>query len=171
MVLLEALQAEMNKENLLKILDYLGNDKSRFDILMQIFFTDGNATTQRAAWVMSHCAEKQTHLLEPYLEKMIRLLPTNQTDAVTRNIVRILQVMDIPNDLLGIAFESCYEFVAKVETPIAIKAFSMTILYNICKKEPDLKNEVIELIEMQMEHGSKGVVGRGKKVLSLLRRL
>jgi len=171
MNLLKVLEGENNQENLIKILNYIDNDQKRFDELMHIFFNDGSRITQRVAWVMSHCAEKQTHLLEPYLEKMINMLSEEQPDVITRNLVRILQVMDIPEELMGKAFEACYEFVGKVETPIAIKAFSMTILYNICKKEPDLKNEVTELIQMQMENGSKGVVGRGRKVLGLLGRL
>lgn len=171
MNLLKVLEGENNLENLKKILDYISTDQKKFDELMHIFFNDGNRLTQRAASAISHYAEKQTHLLESYLEKMIHMLSVEQPDVILRNLVRILQVMDIPEDLMGKAFEACYGFVGKVETPIAIKAFSMTILYNICKKEPDLKNEVTELIQMQMENGSKGVVGRGRKVLGLLGRL
>ena len=47
----------------------------------------------------------------------------------------------------------------------------MTVLYNLCKKEPDLANELRILIEEQMLYGTAGFKSRGKRILKELKKL
>jgi len=45
----------------------------------------------------------------------------------------------------------------------------MQILYNISEKEPELKPELIDVIENEMElHPTPGILSRGKKILKKL---
>lgn len=171
MTLIQLLNKETNKENLKELILYTNLNEDRFKELMTLFFTDKKRLSQKSAWLISFSAQNQPQLLLPYFKKMIHLLKGDSPMVIIRNIVRTLQWIDIPENLLGETFDICYEFVAKVETPIAVKAFSMTILYNICVKEPDLKNEIIELIKIQMENGSKGIQSRGRKILKQLAKL
>jgi hypothetical protein len=53
--------------------------------------------------------------------------------------------------------------------PIAVRVFSMTVLCNLAGKLPELKNELIPLIEDQMPYGSAGFISRGRKVLKDLK--
>lgn len=171
MDLKEALQEENSKENVLRISKYIGNDAARFAVLMDIFFKDKNRLSQRAAWVMSVTAEKKLFLIMPYFEQMLKHLSLNEKPVIVRNIVRVLQYIEIPEVLLGETFEKAYTLVAHRESPIAIKAFSVTILYNVCKKEPELKNEVADLIQMQLPGASSGLKNRCLKVLKDLENL
>jgi hypothetical protein len=45
----------------------------------------------------------------------------------------------------------------------------MTVLANLAKKLPELKNELVPLIEDQMPFGSAGFISRGRKVLKELK--
>lgn len=161
-----ALLQENSKENVNRISNYIGNDEILFAELMEIFFSDKNRMSQRAAWVMSVTAEKKAFLINPYLAKMINLLNIAEKPVIVRNIVRVLQNMDIPEEILGEAFEKCYTLVAHRESPVAIKAFSISILYNVCVKEPELKQEVSALVQMQLPGASSGLKNRCLKVLS-----
>ena len=73
--------------------------------------------------------------------------------------------------MLGKAANSCFYLLANPNQPVAIQAFSMTVLLNICKKEPDLKNELKILIEDQLEYSKPAFKSRGKKTLIELQKL
>ena len=55
------------------------------------------------------------------------------------------------------------------DEPIAVKVFAMTVAANICKHEPELKNELQLVIEDQLENASAGFRARAKKVFKQLR--
>jgi len=154
-----------SKENAESIAQYIGADPDRFTELMALFLGDEYRLTQRAAWVLSKCIDQHPWLLSPYLEKVIYNLQGDVSVAVKRNTVRILQNIDIPEDLMGPLADVCFQFLESGEEAVAVKVFSMTILFNITKKEPDLKNELRLLIEDQLPYGSAGFKSRAKKIL------
>jgi hypothetical protein len=46
----------------------------------------------------------------------------------------------------------------------------MQILYNISEKEPELKHEILAVIEDEMEnHSSAGIISRGRKLAGKLK--
>jgi predicted RNA methylase len=156
------------KEQVSVIVDYIGTDKKQFDQLMSLFFSDDNRLAQRAAWVMSHCVEKQPKLATPYLEKLIKHLYRSNEDAIKRNSLRILQYVEIPKPLWGETLEKCFEYLESNNEAIAIRAFSMTVAYNISQQVPELKPELKALIEEIIIFGSAGLKSRGNKILRKL---
>jgi len=164
----EALLAEHSKIQSQRIADYIGKDPVRFAELMTLFFGQEYRLTQRAAWVLSHCADRYPELIHPHLEEMIHNLRNNVHVAVRRNTLRVLQFIDIPEELLGEAVDICFMYLASHDEPVAVKVFGMTVLANICKEEPDLGNELRLLIEEQLPYGSAGFKSRGKKILAAL---
>lgn len=160
-----------SQANALLIVNYIGNNTERFDDFMKLFLQTHYRVTQRASLVLNIIAKQKFEILEPYLEQLLLLLESKTEIGITRNIVRMLQFIDIPEELLGLAFDKCYHLAALRETPTAVKSFSISILYNICKKEPDLKNEVTELVQMQLLGASSGLKNRSLKVLKALDKL
>lgn len=160
---------EHSKQQAIKIASYIGTDPDRFDELMHLFFDREYRTSQRAAWVVSHCLDKHPELAKPHLEKMVLNLRNEVHVAVVRNTLRVLQFMDIPDEVLGEATDICFTIMESGSQPIAVKVFAMTVLANICKKLPDLKNELTLLIEDQMPFASAGFRSRGTKILRRLR--
>ncbi|MEQ8244521.1 hypothetical protein [Fulvivirga sp.] len=159
---------EHSKSQALKISNYIGNDQNRFDELMILFFDTEYRVTQRAAWVVSHCADKYPELIEPYIEPMILNLKKDITVAVQRNTLRVLQEKEMPNTIIGDAADICFKILESAKEPIAVKVFAMTLLANICKKVPELKNELKILIEDQLPYGSAGFKSRANKILKKL---
>ncbi|CAN5372754.1 hypothetical protein BH23BAC1_BH23BAC1_12370 [soil metagenome] len=92
----------------------------------------------------------------------------NVHNAVKRNILRILQFIEIPDNLLGLAADVTFETMSSGKEPVANKTFAMSVLYNISKKEPDLKRELKILIEDRMPYESAAFTSRGKKFLNEL---
>jgi len=81
-----------------------------------------------------------------------------------RNILRFLQDIEIPKRFYGIVTDRCFALMDTKE-PIAVRVFSMTVLANIAKQEPDLKKELRIAIEDQLPYASAGFLSRARKVL------
>jgi len=166
----EALEAEHSKKQSHLIRDYIGKDKKKFATLMKLFFGPDEILNQRAAWTVWHCFENHPKMVFPYLEKMILNLEKPVHVAVKRNTVRIMEDLEIPEELLGLAANVCFDLLANSNEGIAVRAFCMSVLYNICKREPELKNELKMLIESELQQPNppKAIISRGTKILRML---
>ena len=162
---------EHSKRNAEKIPRWIGNDPKRFEQLMKLFLYGEYRVVQRSAWIVSLCTEQFPSLIAPWLSKMInRSQDAEVHDAVKRNVLRALQFIYIPKSLQGKVVNICFDFLHSSDTPIAVKVFSMTVLANIAKNEPDLKSEVILVIQEMLPYGGPAIVSRAKKVLKQLSR-
>ena len=89
-------------------------------------------------------------------------------NAVLRNTIRILEDIEVPEKYEGEIYQRCFVFLNDPDQPIAIRCFSMSVVFNIAKKYPDLKNELIASLELHMPYGSAGFKSRGNKILNYL---
>ena len=162
----EILNAD-SKEDIVFIANKVKDDKEMFAELMALFFSKEARTTYRYAWVVSHCVDMKPSLVTPYLSKMVKNLYKDVGDATKRSSVRILQTIEIPKKLWGETIEICFRFLMSKEATV-IKIFSMTVLYNLSLKIPEISNELKVLIEDQLPYGTAGFKNRGKKILAKL---
>ncbi len=168
MNLSEEILKEHSRKQAEKIAASIGDDEKRFAELMHLFLGNTYRVTQRAAWIVSICAERNPFLIEPYLSKMVNNLSGEVHDAVKRNTLRIFQSIELPKKLWGKTADTCFRFLMDAEEPIAVKVFAMTVAANICKQEPELKNELQLVINNQLENASAGFKSRAKRVLHQL---
>lgn len=156
---------EHSKRQTLKVVKHIGNDPNRFKELIHIFLAGPYRVTQRAAWSLSCCVEEYPRLITPHLNVILKVLDRNDThDAVKRNIVRLLQFIEIPKKYYGSLVDKCFPLL-DAKQPIAVRVFSMQVLCNIAMKVPDLKKELKLVIEDQLPYASSGFLARAKKVL------
>jgi hypothetical protein len=166
MVLRNQILKEHTKENCKAIVEWVGNDVSRFDELFNLFLNDEYRITQRAAWPMSYCAIANPELMKNKFEKLIEnLRKPHLHDSIKRNTVRLLQSIVIPEEQEGAIMELCFNYVESPTEAVAIKAFSLTILGNLAKKYPEIIPEIKLLIHDQMFHQTAAFQGRAKKLL------
>ncbi len=158
---------EHTKANCQKIVDWVGNDISRFNQLFNLFINDEYRVTQRAAWPMSYCVIAHPELMKNNFEKLIKNLEKpGLHDAIKRNTVRLLQHVDIPSKYEGPVMHLCFQYVESPDEAVAIKAFSLTILGNLSKKYPAIIPEIKLLIENQLPHQTAAFKQRAKKLLN-----
>jgi hypothetical protein len=79
--------------------------------------------------------------------------------------VRLLQFSEIPKSLQGLAAEVCFRFLNDIKQPVAIRCFSMTVLANLCKVYPELKNELIISMQANLPYSTAGFKARVRKVM------
>jgi len=165
--ILKEKQSTVNRD---LIVNYVGSSPARMDELMKLFFSKDLRVCQNASWPMTHIGDKYPKLILPYFEEMLHKLKTPQHDAVLRNTLRIWQQMDIPEKYEGTVYELCFKFLANYDRPPAVRAFSIGILSNLADKFPDLKSELIDLLEEVYPHGTPGLKNKAKKTILHLRK-
>lgn len=172
MDLLAEILKEHSRQQSEKVAKWIGDDNKRFAELMDLFLHDEQLIAQHAAWIMSVVVEKQPQMAVPYQRAMVKRMAEPGThDAIKRNVVRVLQVLEIPEELHGDVMNICFDFLVDPNEAIAIRAFSMTVLYNISKHYPEIKQELKAVLENALEHenASPGFRNRAGKILSNLR--
>ncbi len=171
MNLVKIIEKEQSVAQRDRIVRYVGHDAGRFKELVQVFLEGPYRITQRASWPLGVCVEKYPDLVLPHLKSLLMQLSVpDQHDAVKRNIVRLLQFVEIPTRLQGLAVEQCFRLLQDTQEPVAIRVFSMTVLANLADHLPELKNELIPYIEDQLPYQSAGFVSRGRKLLAKWKR-
>ena len=159
----EILKADF-KDQAIFVAEEINGDEAKFAELMQLFFSENKTICQRASWVLSHCTDQHPWQLTPYLDRLVKNLYGPVGDATKRNSVRALQFIEIPEELWGETIEICFRFLAGNEA-VAIKVFSMSVLYNLSLKVPEIITELRGVIEDQLPYGSAGFKSRAKKIL------
>lgn len=158
-----------SKEQALKVSAYACSSPKHFKELIQCFLSNEYRLAQRAAWSVSWAVQENSELIQPYIKDLVEQLQRkNAHDAVIRNSVRILQQITIPEHLHGELMNNCFEFIQSPSTPVAIKAFSLTTLFNLSKQYPEIENELKLIIEERWNNETAAFKSRGKKILKQL---
>lgn len=166
MDLREAILEEHSKRQVLRIAAYVGADCKRFARLMNLFLSGDYRIGQRSAWVVNWCTRKHPELIVPWLKKMVLNLQREELhDAVKRNTLRVLGDVKLPEEVQGAAAEVCFRFLLSKDEAVAVKAFAMTVLGNICRQHPGLKQEVKMVIKDMLPYGTAAIKSRGSKIL------
>lgn len=159
---------EHSKKQSKKIADWIGTDQKRFAELMQIFLQDEYRAVQLSAGLISEVADRHPSLVKPWLVKMVHRMNANGVHvAVKRNVVRILQFMEIPEPLHASVMNTCFDFLADPKETVAVRCFSMTVLNNLAKTYPEIKQELHAIIEDALQHATTpGFKNRANKILN-----
>ena len=171
MNLREAILEEHSKARAERIARFIGHDSERFDQLMQLIFEGEYRIVQRGTWALRKVCDKHPELFFPYFEKAVFLLREDRHVAFRRNVLSIIAEQEIPEDYLGELADICFGFLESRSETVAVRVHAMEILAAICRREPELANELILLIETYLPHESPGFKSRGKKILNRLKKL
>ena len=166
MDLRKTIVAEHSKDNCNRIVKWIGDSQVRFDELFKLFMHDEYRVVQRAAWPLSYCAIDHPELIQKHLGKLLKHMEKPGLPiAVKRNAVRLLQHIEIPERYHGKVMDLCFDYITSIDEAVAVKAFSLTILQNLSRQYPEIKNELKLVIEERWNYESVAFKSRAKKIL------
>lgn len=170
MNLRDELAAEHSKAKTIDLVHQIGSSRKRFEELLQIVCGDERLLAQRGAWIISHCAEAEPlvvqHFLQPLLENLQR---PELHDAIKRNTMKAASLLEVPDDIAGLAADLAFGFLLSPDEAVATKVYSMSVLAALCKKEPGLVDEVRFAVESQLPLNDKPAYrSRARQVLRAL---
>jgi hypothetical protein len=167
MKLRDTILKEHSKANTTKIVNWVGANQKRFDELFNLFLNDEYRVVQRAAWPLSYCVQAHPKFIQKHFSRLLKnLQKTGLHDAVKRNTVRLLQDISIPEKFQGDVMNICFDFINSPTEKPAIKAFSLTVLHNLSKTYPEIKQELRTVIEDRWDFESAAFKSRAKKILA-----
>lgn len=143
MNLKEEILKEHSKNQTLVIANYIGSNQQTFDELIHLLLHDEVLVAQRAAWVLRYSVEMYPFLIKKHLSSLINHLDKPDLhDSVKRNTLCLLRYVKIPDKLLGKIVDLCFRYLKNETEPIAVRAYSLNMLSEICAAYPELNHEL-----------------------------
>lgn len=158
--------SEHTKANCNKIVAWVGNSQKRFDELFHLFLTGEYRVNQRAAWPLSYCVTNNPGFISPHFKKLVKNLhKPGIHDSVKRNTLRLMQYSGVPLKFHGEIMDLCFHYISSTDEPVAIKAFSLSLLQELSKHYPEIKNEARIIIEQRWPYETAAFRSRARKFL------
>jgi hypothetical protein len=152
-----------------RLVRFVGHDKKHFAELVDVFLAGPYRVTQRAAWPLTIISEQHPEMVKPHLTKILRVLDQSGIhDAVKRNVMRLLQFVEIPLKNHDDVAKHCFAYLNDKKEPVAIRVFAMSVLAKMTIHYPEFKNELKVLIEDDMPYSTAAFRSRGAKILKKL---
>lgn len=141
-----------------------------FASLVKVYLSNTEPHSRKAAWVIDLCVEKDPGMISPYIGEMIRMLEKFSHDGLKRHTLRMLMHVPLPEEELGTLVKTCFEWLVTPSESVAVKVYSMEILYSVSQSETDLKKELADSIEWRLDEENAGFRNKGLKILKKLSR-
>jgi hypothetical protein len=139
--------------------------------LMNIAAFGQDKLSWRAAWVAEKIDEKNPGILASYIEIVTGVLDKSKHPGRKRQLLKIISLYPVAAEHRGYLTNYCLQALDDPKNPPAVKAHAMQILYNISEDEPALKEELLQILEIELElQESPGVRARARRIALLLAR-
>jgi hypothetical protein len=148
----------------------VGASGERFDTLLNLTLFEKDPLAWRAAWILDGSDEQHPGLASPYLHKIIQNLPQLESKGALRSLLRLLCRFDIQEEDQGLLIDLSFGYLVSELYPVAVKVHAMQIIYKHTLIYPELKEELITVIEDQVENNSVGFKSRGKRIIRQLKK-
>ena len=134
----EILMGRFRKEQVVELL----NDKPQcFNQTLELALQTIDPVSWRAAWVLFHYMEERDPRLQIHLNQLISAIPEKK-DGQQRELLRIIEQLDIPEEQEGILFDVCMNIWEQVGKIPSVRIFAFRVIHKIAQKYPELQSEL-----------------------------
>jgi 8-oxo-dGTP diphosphatase len=171
----EGLQSMVNRMINMKEAEWVAvsaiENPAIFDKLLGYSFSEDHKLAFRASWTLTKVCDKYPEMIYPHMSMIIHELNKLKNESAVRSFLRIISFSDmerISDKDHGLLADVCFSLLRSGFSAIAVKAYSMEILYKLVLKYPELRNELAATISMLQPEGSAGILSRGRQILKKL---
>ncbi len=158
-------------ENIELVSKQLIENPKGFDVLISLALNHPKQRSWRAAYLVDKIHDQSPELLFPYLPAIIEKLKTESNASKRRHWLKLISMNSINEEFFGFLFDYCINAFTSEKEAVAVRVHAMQILFNISEKEPELKSEVLQIIEHELEQNpTAGIRSRGRKLATKLRK-
>lgn len=142
----------LNTDSSRAVADYLVNlisdNQLKFNFIFDCCISEKYPINMRAARVLHLSAEKYPILAESIANNITSALLNCTNEGVKRSFIKILQNTNILKQVksAGMVINKCYEWILSEKESPAVRCYSIDLVKNYCKIEPELKNELISVL-------------------------
>lgn len=162
----EMLMSQRYMHQAQQVMAWVGHSARRFDALVQLVTGDDIKLAQKAAWPMSYVAEAHPDWVIKHLPALMAVIQKPGVHrAVVRSVIRLLQFVDIPEELHGQVMDNCFRYIEDIKEKPAVKAFALTVLHKLSKTYPEILHEIRAIIRSRLEHETPAFKSRARVFL------
>ncbi|HBB92629.1 MAG: hypothetical protein A2X22_12255 [Bacteroidetes bacterium GWF2_49_14] len=151
----------------------VGDDPKLLKQVFDLSLLQKKQVSMRAARVFDLCCERNPGFVRPWLKKIVRELPKLKDNSVKRIFLHILVRHPWVDDEVGMGrlIDTLFRWLSDDAQPIAVKAYSLSILENLSTLYPEFRNELILTLEESIPFWeSAALQSHGRKMLKKLTR-
>jgi hypothetical protein len=146
----------------------VGDSPEKFNTLLDLALHDKDPVAWRSAWILDGSDEQHPGLASGSLSRMIHRLPEIESTGTLRSLLRLLCRYPIDEADQGILIDLCFGYLVSELFPVAVKVHAMQIIYNHVLIYPELKEELVAVIQDQVVNNSVGFKSRGMRIIKQL---
>lgn len=137
--------------------------------IMEIALQGKDQIAWRAAWLCEKINDHHPGILAPYIDAITRALPRLSHHGLRRQLLKIVTLYPIAEADRGMLTDYCLSRLEDPSDPPAVKAHAMQILYNISEAEPEMKEELRQVLEWTLETGeTPAILARARNLSARL---
>ena len=141
--------------------------------LLEYSYSNDKKLAFHASWILTKVCDKFPSIIDPFLPQIVDTLRKIENESTLRSFLRIISRSDLgklDHYLHGLLADQCFNLLNSGFAAIAVKAYSMEILYRLSMIYPALATELAASIGNLMDEGSAGITSRGRMILKKLNR-
>lgn len=119
-----------------------------FEEAIKLAIADKQPYSWRAAWLLWSCMEKNDKRIRKHVNDIINVLPKRK-DNQKKELLKILEQMQINEKLEGLLFNHCVNIWEKTDKQPSVRFNAFKILAKISQRHPELFKEIIALTQNQ----------------------
>ena len=166
--ILESILIHTPREIRQAALKYLKERPDKIEALIEMSFSDSQPVGWRSAWVLSDLVKMDLSVREKVQSLSSRIVasfPRFNSPGQVREFLKIIQLINVEDNDMGILIDLCFNWLLDRKSDQSFRVYSMQIIFDYSKKEPDLLPELKAILEQEMEFAKPGFKSRGRKIL------
>ncbi len=145
--------------------------ESHFRTLLDLTLHEKDPLAWRACWILDGSDERKPGLARQYIGLIVKALPELDSKGALRSLLRMLSRYEIPEEAQGLLIDLCFTYLVSELYPVAVKVHAMQIIYRHVLIYPELKDELVAVIEDQIANNSVGFKSRGRRLIKQMEKL
>ena len=145
-----------------------GHSEAHFRSLLDIALLDKDPEAWRAAWVLDGSDEQNPGIALKHISAIVQQLLQLESRGSLRSMLRLLCRYEIHEEDQGLLIDLCFGYMVSELYPVAVKVHAMQIIYNHVLIYPELKDELVSVLEDQVANNSVGFKSRARRIIRQL---
>lgn len=152
----QQLDSESSRANFDFVTYIIGDNPEAFAEVMTIAFTAKPPVSFRAAAVAETVCRTYPQLILPYTDQILSDYFRFNHDGVKRGLLKALMYIELTEEQEGRMLDLGLQIISQPKEKVAAKAYALQILSSISAKYPDIRPEILMVIQTVEDQGSAG---------------
>ncbi len=142
------------------------NSEISVDEVFRVVLSNNEPEAFYACWILNHYIDNHHLALENSLNEAVELLPNIKRSGLLRLVLRLFVIS--PNwkiEKLGMLLDFCINTLTDMTIPVGVKTHAMSIIDRIAESEPEIRDEVLLVVEEIFPYLSAGGKNRAGKIM------